>query len=128
MINNTDAMKNDGIEAAWTLLLDRFTGATTDSEVRADAGQRLSRYFPTVPEERAQEAKERMQELSDDGLLGILDCIAMLIERDSESAAELVADMLTLSVKPIERINDLVACGYTHSVVAHQVVGYLSKE
>jgi hypothetical protein len=82
-------------EQAWYELIEVLLGFSSKDEEVADAGYRLSWYFPAVSINLQQALKERLSQVDDFSLVRILRTLHTLIENNAEPAAELIVDLLS---------------------------------
>jgi hypothetical protein len=95
-------------EEAWRELIQVFLGfSSTDDEV-ADAGYRLSWYFPAVSEQLQQLLKENLTQIDSFLIVRTLRVIHELMENNDESVADLIIDLLSYIPEIAKRIEMLV--------------------
>jgi len=95
-------------EEAWYELIQVFLGFSSTDEEAADAGYRLSWYFPSVSDELQQILKEHLSQIDDFLLVRTLRVIHDLIENNAEPAAELMVDLLSYMPEISVRIEKLL--------------------
>lgn len=95
-------------EEAWYDLISIFLEPSSTDEEVADAGFRLSWYFPAVSERLQQSLKDRLSQLDDFSLVRALRVVHDSIESSSEPAAELIVDLLRYVPELTIRIEGLL--------------------
>lgn len=96
-------------EKAWYELVEVFLGFSSTDEDIADAGYRLSWYFPAVSEKLQQTLKDKISQIDDFSLARICCVLDELKENSGEPAAELIIDLLRYIPNVTKRIEDLLA-------------------
>jgi hypothetical protein len=119
-----------GAHDVWYGLIQTLLDPTRPFEEVADAGHRLSWYYPAVDEEQKSALRLRLRGLSDEALLGIIGAIAFVCEREAEPVGELIADLLAYSPGASTRIIGLLKAGVIpaqHREWAIQTIEYLEE-
>lgn len=118
-------------DAAWHELTEiLFSPKSSDEEI-ADAGYRLSWYFPTVSTNLHNLLLERLSQISDFQLARIIGSIHWLLEMNSETAAELIVDLLRYVPEITMRIEQLLKerkIPMAHQEAAIQAVEVINEE
>lgn len=105
-------------EEAWRELTDILFSPSSNDEEIADAGYRLSWYFPAVSTKLRNLLLERLSQISDFQLARMIGSIHWLLEMNSETPAELIVDLLQYVPDITKRIEHLLK---EHKIpVAHQ--------
>lgn len=94
-------------EEAWKYLTNVLLTSESEPCVLADAGYRLSWYFPTVSEEQKAFFIERISSATDKELTNVILAIHDALETDQDDAAELILDLLSYLPDPVEKLKGL---------------------
>lgn len=118
-------------DKAWYALTEvLFSPSSSDEEI-ADAGYRLSWYFPTVTNELDNVLLERLVDISDFQLARIIGAIHWLLDIDATTPAELIVDLLRYVPDITERIESLLTGNkipIEHQEAAIQAVEVITDE
>lgn len=95
-------------EQTWYELIEAFLSlSSTDADI-ADAGYRLSWYFPRVSEKLQQAVKDKIAQIDDFSLTRIFLVLYQLNQNNAESQAELIIDLLRYIPDITNRIESLI--------------------
>lgn len=81
-------------EEAWHKLTEVFLSPDSDEHQVADAGYRLSWYYPAVHASLQKYLKRRLARMSDSSLVRIVCVIGKVLESDQDSVADLIVDLV----------------------------------
>lgn len=94
-------------EQAWKYLTNVLLASDSAPSVRAEAGYRLSYYFPSVPEEQKQFFVERISSATDKEIVNVVIAIQDALSSEQDHAAEQILDLLSYMPDPVGRLKEL---------------------
>lgn len=94
-------------EAAWKRLTNILLASQSEPGVLADAGYRLSWYFPTVSQEQKDFFIERISNATDDELTNVIIAINDALSNKRDDVAQLICDLLSYIPNPDDRLKGL---------------------
>lgn len=106
-IEATQAIDQESKAAAWKRLTNILLVSKSPPEVLADAGYRLSWYFPVVPQTQRHFFIERITQASDEELANLIKAIHYLLSHGADNVAELIRDLFTYLPAPADRLKYL---------------------
>jgi len=121
---------SDDREDAWYELIGTLFGVSSEAEI-ADAGYRLSWYFPAVSKKLQDALLERLSRADDASIARILGAVYYFVEMGADKAAELTIDLLSYVPDISGRVERLVRerkMPSAHLETAIQTVEYLDEE
>ncbi|MGQ0600431.1 MAG: hypothetical protein ACT4QE_01895, partial [Anaerolineales bacterium] len=96
-------------EAAWKRLTNILLASHSEPKVLADAGFRLSWYFPAVSESQREFFVLRLSQARDEEIANIIKAIHHVLSMNDERAADLLCDLLSYLPSPSVRLKQLAA-------------------
>ncbi|MCE5322911.1 DUF4365 domain-containing protein [bacterium] len=99
----------DGLtkEQAWKYLTNVLLTSDSASDVRAEAGYRLSLYFPAVSEELQKFFVERISNATDKEIANIVIAIQDALSSEQDDVADLIIDLLSYMPYPVEKLKEI---------------------
>jgi len=94
-------------EAAWKRLTNILLASQSEPGVLADAGYRLSWYFPTVSQEQKDFFIKRISNATDDELTNVIIAINDALSNKRDDVAQLICDLLSYIPNPDDRLKGL---------------------
>lgn len=94
-------------ETAWKRLTNILLASKSSPEVLADAGHRVSWYFPSVPQIQRDFFIERIKHASDQELANLIKVIHYLLSLGADDTAELICDLFAYLPLPANRLKHL---------------------
>jgi hypothetical protein len=118
-------------DEAWYKLMEKLFSPNSSDEEIADAGYRLSWYFPTISIDLHKLLSERLAQITDFQLARIIGSIHWLLDANAESVAELIVELLrrvpeiTVRIERLLRENKIPT---VHREAAIQSIEFIMEE
>lgn len=94
-------------EAAWKRLTNILLASKSEPEVLADAGYKLSWYFPIVPQSHKDFFIERISHIKDKELINVIRAISYYLLIGEDKGAELICDLLTYLPNQVDKLKHI---------------------